>query len=64
MPGILIRDLNPSSHDLLERWAEASGRSLQGDRETCLPARGLIPDFLVRRTHPVSAKFACEVRDR
>lgn len=77
MPDILIRDLKPSTHDLLRRRAESSGRSLQAEVQMILDsaarasdteaARGLadrIMAHLSGQEHPDSAALVREVRDR
>jgi plasmid stability protein len=77
MPDILIRDLKPTTHDLLRRRAEASGRSLQAEVQMILDSAARASDteaarqladritaHLSGREHPDSADLVREVRDR
>jgi plasmid stability protein len=77
MPDLLIRDLKPSTHELLRRRAETSGRSLQAEIEMILDsaarasdvdgARELADRITARmsgREHPEGAELIREVRDR
>ena len=77
MPDLLIRDLKPTTHDLLRRRAETSGRSLQAEIQMILDsvarasdvdaARELADRISARlsgREHPDSAELVREVRDR
>lgn len=77
MPDILIRDLKPTTHDLLRRRAEASGRSLQAEVRMILDSAARASDIdaarrladgitarLSGREHPDSADLVREVRDR
>jgi plasmid stability protein len=77
MADLLIRDLKPSTHELLRRRAEASGRSLQAEVHSILDsatrasdvnaARELADRIAARlsdRQHPDSAELVREVRDR
>ncbi len=77
MPDLLIRDLNPATHEALRRRAEAAGRSLQAEVHRILDsasraadpsaARELadrIASALADRRHPDSAEAVRDVRDR
>ena len=77
MPDLLIRDLKPSTHELLRRRAETSGRSLQAEVQMILDSAARASDVdaareladrisarLSGREHPDSAALVREVRDR
>jgi plasmid stability protein len=77
MPDLLIRDLKPSTHELLRRRAETSGRSLQAEVQMILDSAARASDVdaareladrisarLSGREHPDSAGLVREVRDR
>jgi len=77
MSDLLIRDLKPSTHELLRRRAEVSGRSLQAEVKLILDAVARASDVdaareladritarLSGREHPDSAELIREVRDR
>jgi plasmid stability protein len=77
MPDLLIRDIKPSTYDLLRRRAETSGRSLQAEVQMILDSAARASDVdaareladrittrLSGREHPDSAELIREVRDR
>ncbi len=77
MADLLIRDLNPKTHDLLRRRAESAGRSLQAEVRLILESAARISDVdearkladeisarLSDRVHPDSAELVRELRDR
>jgi hypothetical protein len=78
MPDLLIRDLNPVTHDALRRHhAEATGRSLQVEVHRILDSASKAADpaaareladriaaALADRDHPDSANAVRAVRDR
>jgi plasmid stability protein len=77
VPDLLIRDLKPSTHELLCRRAETSGRSLQAEVQLILDSAARASDVdaareladriaarLSGREHPDSAELVREVRDR
>jgi plasmid stability protein len=77
MPDLLIRDLSPTTHELLRRRAEAAGRSIQAEVHSILgsatrasdvaAARALadqIASRLADREHPDSSELVREIRDR
>ncbi len=77
MPDLLIRDLNPATHETLRRRAEAAGRSLQAEVHRILDSASRADDpaaareladriaiTLADRIHPDSAEAVRDVRDR